>query len=358
VVLRKRRLAGDRRADERTLVMDEVVIVTPEVAPGAGGVGDYTLRMIEQWEGRANVRFVIPPLDELQLPERDGRVLVQYSAYGFDQFGAPRKLLRRLRDWKQSGGGVLVMMFHEIWTFWPSWNHNRLLQALHRHSLGKLLPHVDAIFTSTASQAEHLRRLAGGRTVQVLPVGSNVPVVQGDAVRDPGAAVLFGLQGSRLRALRELHEHLRPLAEARRITSLTSVGGGNTAAGERDEREMLSRLALVNGHQQRDALPEEEVSAELSQASFGISAQDELSITKSGTFMAYAAHGLSIISPAADPVGLAPLCWATHPAELLRGVSEDELRERAARLRDWQQNTASWSRIADRFAEALELQAR
>ncbi len=175
--------------------MPEVVIITPELTPGGGGVGDYTLRVLEQWEGGVAPVF---PESLASLPSRDGRLLVQYSAYGFDRFGYPRRLLRALREWKQNSGGRLVMMFHEIWSFWSLLNKNWIVQAAHRRDLRKLLPHVDAIFSSTANQAEHLRRLAPGVTVEVLPVGSNVRVIQEQGSGRPtGGAVLFGLQGSR-----------------------------------------------------------------------------------------------------------------------------------------------------------------
>ncbi|CAN5151701.1 hypothetical protein BH20VER2_BH20VER2_02170 [soil metagenome] len=331
--------------------MQEVVIVTPELTPGGGGVGDYTLRVLEQWEGLVAPVF---PESPAELPAQDGRLLVQYSAYGFDRFGYPRGLLRALRDWKQNGGGRLVIMFHEIWSFWPWLNKNWIVQAAHRRDLRKLLPHVDAIFTSTASQAEHLRRLASGVKVEVLPVGSNVRVVQPqESTRRRGAAVLFGLQGSRARALRALGDELQALAAAQKITRLTTAGGG----GVDEEREILRELRFADGWVQRGALPEAEISALLAGASFGISAQDELSITKSGTFMAYAAHGLNIVSPAAGPARAEPLCWATHPQELRQGISDAELAARAAHLREWQERTSSWPRIAERFAQALQLPA-
>ena len=167
-------------------------------------------------------------------------------------------------------------------------------------------------------------------------------------------AVLFGLQGSRLKALREMKADFRALAAARKITKLVSVGGGNMNRGDEDERAALSSLALSDGFEQRGALPEFEVSKLLLKASFGISAQEELSITKSGTFMAYAAHGLNILSPHGGAAGPEPLCWLTPPAELLRGVGGNELPARAQSLRAWQERTSSWSRIAGQFAHALQ----
>ena len=80
---------------------DEVVVITPEIEPGSGGLADYTLRVVREWGDRAPVRFVLPRDTDAnalraQLPARGGKVLVQYSAYGFDHFGYPRRLLHTL----------------------------------------------------------------------------------------------------------------------------------------------------------------------------------------------------------------------------------------------------------------------
>ena len=191
---------------------DEVVVITPEIEPGSGGLADYTLRVVREWGDRVSVRYIIPrDIDAkalaAQLPSRGGKVLVQYSAYGFDHFGYPRRLLQTLGEWKQSSGGLLVIMFHEIWTFWPVLNKNYLVQQLHRRDLRQLLQRADAVFTSTAGQAEHLRALAPDKQVDLLPVGSNISAVARlTGARTPGVAVLFGLQGSRLHVLSKMQD--------------------------------------------------------------------------------------------------------------------------------------------------------
>lgn len=354
---------------------NEVVIICPELATGSGGLADYTRRVVEQWNGKFKLRFILPvPEDSIvvppsefavdvierkraalreKLPACGGKILLQYSAYGFDRFGYPRWLLQTLVDWK-SAGGLLVVMLHEIWTFWPVLNKNYLIQQLHRRDLRTLIAHADAVFTSTASQAEHLRELEPAAVVQVLPVGSNItPRADLHANREPGLAVLFGLQGARLRALRTMAAELTALASASLLTKFVTMGGSNTADGNREEEEILRTLPLSRGAERAGALPEDEISAWLVRASFGISGQDELSLTKSGTFMACAAHALNILSPYADAKKEEPLCRLTTPAELLRGVSAEELRSRAEKLHAWQERTSSWSTIADRFAEAL-----
>ncbi len=341
----------------------ELVVICPEL--GGGGVGDYTLRVAEQW-GAVRPRFAVanPPGKRLDyqveqlgttLPRAE-RILLQYSAYGFHRYGYPRTLLRALVDWKRETRGVLVVMFHEIWTFWPLLNKNRPLQALHRRDIAALTRAADAVFTSTRSQSEHLRVASSRADIDVLPVGSNIEPTAGiDGSKQLGRAVLFGLQPSRLLTLRKMREHLAAVAASGAITKLVTVGGGNSAIGDAEEREFAGALQLRDGAEFRGALPEQAVSDLLASASFAVSAQDELSVTKSGTFIAYAAHGLNIISPYAGASAAEPLCWATHPAELQAGIADGELRARAESLRAWHDRTCSWPRIAEQFARALRL---
>ena len=159
-------------------------------------------------------------------------MLVQYSAYGFDRYGYPRWLIKALLDWKKESQGTLAIMFHEIWAFWPIWNKNHLLQQLHRRDLRRLLRVTDAVFTSTASQAAHLTALSPRCPVQVLPVGSNIRRVQAaEGERETGLAVLFGLQRSRLRALRKMHPALKSLACRGENPKNRDCGRGTVARG-------------------------------------------------------------------------------------------------------------------------------
>lgn len=354
---------------------DEVVIISPELEPGAGGLADYTLRVAEHWPSAAAMRFVVPETENrrtssalnvafvarrrdallAELPTSGGAVLLQYSAYGFDHFGYPRWLLGALADWKTKSGGSLVIMFHEIWTFWPVLNKNYFVQQLHRRDIRSLLTRADAVFTTTASQADHLRALAPGVVVDVLPVGSNVRVIDHTSVdRQHGVAVLFGLAGTRRRALETMRSDLEALASKNIIRRIVTVGAEQNADERRSEHALLSGIALGDGFEQHGPLADDAVSQLLLSASFGISAQDDLGITKSGTFMAYAAHGLNVISPFAGSEKPEPLCHATAPNELINGLSPGELSARATRLRDWQTRSASWPQIAARFARALQ----
>jgi hypothetical protein len=315
---------------------DELLVITPELTPGAGGVGDYTLRLIENLPDREKIRLRVPPGDRKEFPMDVHKVLVQYSAYGFDRLGYPRQLIRALIDWKSRSQGRLVIMFHEIWTFWPMTNRNFFVQMLHRRGIKHLLSHADMVFTSTASQAAYLRTLSASVPIHVLPVGSNISrKFSGSRPRHAGQAIIFGRQQARLRSLKKMRASLNALATAGQVTGIVTVGANSDPEGH----------------------TEATISEMLSTASFGIFGQDELSYGKSGTFMAYATHELNILADFADSSGPEPVCWLVAPGELLNGMSQSELKERAERLRDWQQRTASWELIGATIAQALELGA-
>jgi hypothetical protein len=357
-------------------VIDEIVIISPELIPGAGGVGDYTLRLIESWNYRGQLKLLVPKsgLDQTastsqrmeklgpdaaaickQLPATGGKIVVQYSAYGFDRLGYPRQLIRALLDWKSKTRGRLIIMLHEIWTFWPIANKNAIVQFFHRRAIKRLLHCADTIFTTTKSQADHLKQLAPSRSVHVLPVGSNVRRIKAvDVARKPGWAVLFGRQDARIRTLKKMQSSLRSLIAAGRITKIVTAGAKGLNRDE-EERSLLANLSLPEGFEQRGAQDERDISELLLTASFGISAQDALSYAKSGTFMAYAAHGLNILAECADPAKEEPVSLLTSPGELLRGIPDTELKMRAEHLPAWQERTSSWILIAAKFTDALQL---
>ena len=150
-----------------------------------------------------------------------------------------------------------------------------------------------------------------------------------------------------------MQSSLNSLAAAGRVTKIVTIGANGDGSDE--ERGLLAGFGLAENFEQRGPQPEREISEFLLTASFGISAHDELSYSKSGTFMAYAAHGLNIVAVCVDRSKEEPLCLLIDPRELLQGLSETELKLRAERLRAWQKRTSSWDFIAAKFADALQL---
>jgi glycosyltransferase involved in cell wall biosynthesis len=359
-------------------VTSDLVIITPEASPGSGGVADHTLALLRSWRNVSNIALLVatPGRDAaadlanrvtrlgatrdaimMQLPAKGGTVFVQYSAYGYDRFGYPRHLVGALIDWKKKTNGRLVVMFHEIWTFWPFTNKNFFVQQFHRRALKRLLQACSAAFTTTASQAEHLQQLYSAVPIQVLPAGSNITPHPAEKVpREDGAAALFGLQSTRVRALEHMHKSLTALAASRQITRIVSLGQGSDPKLHDQEYQLLTRLNLSGGFTQKGALQEHAVSKVLSSVSFGIFGQNELSCNKSGSFMAYAAHQLNVLADFADPSRPPPVCWLVSPSELLNGIARRELDRRAECLRMWQEQNCSWDAIAGRLGRALGIQ--
>jgi hypothetical protein len=340
-------------------VTGDLVIIAPESQAGRGGLADYTLRLVENLPDRTTYQLFVPCKERPELPASSAKILVQYSAYGFDRFGYPRNLIRELIDWKTKTHGRLVVMFHEIWTFWPITNKNFLVQLFHRRAIKRLLQHADAVFTSTSSQQEHLRRLAVNVPIQFLPVGSNIRRTAAvDLPRHPGWAVVFGLPKARLRALRQMENALRMLTTAGVITKIMSLGADSDRESVEHERQVLTSFDLTDGFQQIGEQSEPAISKILATAWLGIFGQDELSYAKSSTFMSYAAHELNILADFADASKPPPVCWLIGPNELLNEISSTELKARAERLRSWQEQTSSWTLIGSKFSHALELGVR
>jgi len=196
--------------------------------------------------------------------------------------------------------------------------------------------------------------LAPGKRIRVLPVGANIFPSRGIVEsREPGTAVLFGMQATRLRTLREMSGSLRDLGQTQRLNRVITVGGSDSSDAKEEERKLLESLRLSAGFQQLGARSADDISALLASTEFGIAAQDPLSYTKSGTFMAYAAHGLNILSSYADSSAPEPMCLLTSPAELSLGLDETERTRRARKLQAWYEDNASWPQIAREFAGAL-----
>ena len=153
-----------------------------------------------------------------------------------------------------------------------------------------------------------------------------------------------------------MQRSLKALATARRITKIITVGAAEQHVDE--ERALLASLPLAEGFEQRGSGSEEEISTVLATCSYGIFAQDELSFGKSGTFMAYAAHGLNVLADFASPSKPEPVCWLVAPDELLAGLSDEELQSRAKQLRIWQEQNCSWEVIARKLGDALGLDGK
>lgn len=360
-----------------------IVVVAPQLPPITCGVGDYTFNLTSAWSNTSEFHYLVAhgaAQSKAQYPNfsinafdcnkesfltklaelSPSHLLIQYSGYGFHPLGCPVWLADALTNWRRQKNGKLVIMFHELWSLSPWWSKHFIIKQVHRLSIRRLVSLADHIFTSTQDYVECLQHFSPQAPVSLLPVGSNIlPLSTGRSCpQQPGTFVLFGMQGTRVRALRELKEDLTKLHCSKLLEKLTLVGGGSNDKSVIEEKKLLESTLPHTAYSHIGVVSSQEVSNILWQAEFGISCQSWRSFTKSGSFMAYAAHGLNILSPhATRQESHKPFCWLTHPRELATqsDILNTTLLERSRQLQSWYRQHADWSKIAQTFKQAFEV---
>ena len=362
-----------------------MVFIIAQLPPAVCGVGDYSMNLIEElrlepaphfllMRGALATRCAHPDLDLEEIPmdaERLARrlaelgarcVVVEYVAQGFQARGCPLWLLDALKQWRQTQPGArLVMMFHELWFRAPWWKPDFALQLLHRRAIRRLAPEIDQAFVTTAGYARWLSPWFPPARLRVLPNATNIIPVETPRVapRDAGTWALFGRQGSRLSTLEAMGAWLGKLHEGGRLVRLQVLGSRESDAMNRREDALLRSMLPEGAYELLGLQSPPHLSKLLGAAEFGLFSQSSASITKSGVFMAYASHGMNILTPSSSGETEPPQCWLTHPSELLETAASPcgLLTERARHLLEWYEQNASWPRLAAAYREAMKIPA-
>jgi hypothetical protein len=244
-------------------------ILTPELPPDCGGVGDYTAQVAEALAGsgdtvsvyspRASVRWTVPGgIEAVTLRDRFGaesvhtlsarldrdpssRLLVQYVPAVFGRRGANVAFCRWLRSRGRAGADVRVM-FHEPYSYFR-WRPDHIFAAVAQRAMARIL--LDAaplIYLSTDTWRRYLSRY-GAEAVQravTMPIPSAIPRVnspQGIRVmrsRSIGIATHlvghFGSYGNHVAPM--LRSALHDLLSDPRVAALCA-GDGSDAFVER-----------------------------------------------------------------------------------------------------------------------------
>jgi hypothetical protein len=288
---------------------------------------------------------------------RAKRVFVQYVAQGFQPRGCPLWFLKGLRRWREASPDArLVIMFQELWFEPPFWKPDWLLQKLHRRALCNLAGVVDRTFVSTESFRRWLKRFVPPDRLSVLMNPATVSLARwgGEEARESGVFVLFGRQGSRLFALRDMAPWLKKLHAGGILRKLWLVGSQETAAMNARETELAGTLLPEGAAEILGPHSAESLSLIFRRAEAGIYTKTACDYTKSTIFMGYASHGLGIVSQERIQDSAPPLCWVTHPSELVAGsVSMEQLHQRGRLLSMWYEENASWERVSASYRKAL-----
>ena len=256
-------------------------IVTPELPPECGGVGDYTVQVAESLVERGDaVTLYVPPTrtprvargrEVIMLADRFGaesmrqlashldsdrnpasRLLVQYVPAVFGRRGTNLPFCRWLLSRRHAGTDVRVM-FHEPYLY-LHWRPDHIVTAFTQRAMAAIL--LDAashLYLSTDTWRRYLTRLRPGalRKAVTLPIPSAIPRVDAaqavQAIRSRslgGAAYLvghFGSYGDHIAPLlRDVFKDL--LSSDRRIAGLCTGSGSDLFV-----RGMIARYPDLRG---------------------------------------------------------------------------------------------------------------
>ena len=218
--------------------------------------------------------------------EQTTPVLFHCSMYGYATRALAFWLQRGFVKWKrESPGGPLITMFHELVANGPIWTSPFWLHGIQRGLIRRFARESTASLTSNALYCQQLAQVAGIEESHIvkLPVLSTVgePGELPPARARKRQLVVFGKPHSRDLAFSGCLPILASVCRVLGIERILEVGPG---ASEREHR--LSAAVEATG-----ALAADEVSAILRDSLFGFIASDASLLSKSTVFAAYCAHG-------------------------------------------------------------------
>lgn len=362
--------------------MKKIIMISTPLPPHPCGQGNYTAMLRNYWpedgtqiihlvtdgatksreylgtndiyEFQGNYGSLVTQLN--RFPKAD--ILLQYAGRGYNRFGCPYWLPLALQQWRRKHPDqVLVVMFHELWTSLQPWKKHFFTENINCWITKQLISLATNVCCLTPHQTARLKALSPGINVDWIPVGSNIPpiqVVDADfARRSRKEFLIFGLQYTRIILLKKLSNELTKLHQNGILEKLHLIGPME-AKWDFEEKKLLKQILpshVVNYH---GVLPPEKVSHLLHRVGFCIIGQPPENLTKASSFMAFASHGCCILSPYTDLHANAPVCYLTHPNELLHNEInsiDQKLVERGQNLLRWYYNNADWSNNVAKIAK-------
>ena len=352
-----------------------LAIITTRLPPLVCGIGTYSWLLHQHWgDGHSRVEFLViegaaasaAALNHASISQFDAKpailsaalerigsadVFLHYAGRAYHRYGVPRWLPSVLASWKKKfPGGRLLILFHELPGDLPITSRHFWIDMFNRRIIAKLARLADAVVTNTAEHVDKLTKISGRHDVHLVPVPSNIePPANSSSQRSGTEAVLFGLPFGRWQTLQLFDRELREWQTSGRITKLHVIGPGDEKFSAR-ARDIIRgwpkpEIAIEHG-----MLSPPEVSELLLRAQFGLSNATAQTWSKSAVFMAYAAHGCAVVAKMKSESG--PLCFAIAPEEVPT-ISDVDLSARAASLKNWYEDNASWNVIAQKISQLL-----
>ncbi len=353
-------------------------IVAPRLPPRACGIGTYAWALHQHWPGRhSQNRFLVfaeaaasreylgdQTIEEFPahaarfadfLEQQEATdVLLHYAGRAYHRFGFPRWMPDAFTIWqRRDARRRLHVIFHELPANFPLLSKQGILQRLSFAVARRLAEQAATLITNSEHHATVLNRWRLRSAVEWFPVPSNIPAPVETAIRGDrrlrGDFAVFGLPYTRLQTLRIFLDWISIWKKSGRLLRLHLIGPpDNKFTPEADAllHRTLSDAEVVN----HGELSPANVSKALFEVECCLSNSNELTWSKSGTFMACAAHGCPVVTE--RPSAGEPLRF-TIAAESVETMTAAVAREKGARLRRWYLDNADWDLTARRVAEIV-----
>jgi hypothetical protein len=369
---------------DRLKISSRILQIVPRAPGPHEGVGDYALKLAERlhsdhelktvfaaaapsFSSRVGNFAVVAPLVALTQSACANchGIILHYVNYGYHARGVPLRLPLFLRHLKQTGGGRLLTIFHELYASAPPWRSAFWLQPWQK-AIAREIAHIsDACIVSSEIMRDMLLRLEPAASVSVHPVISTIgePTVSSAQFvrRDPHRWVVFG--GTHLveRSLKSFFRRFVAIPESFSPREMFVLGGNENKA----VRDTLTNMPSIKSHY-HPAIDAGAASEILSSSSFSWidyfhhPKVPAAVILKSGSFASYCAHGVipvfpqagSQIAVAADP--LPGPYYVTRGRVNLPAKSERE--KISSDIYNWYGRHAASENLARRIVAALQLE--
>lgn len=330
------------------------ILISPCGLPGRNGVWDHVEVLaprIEQNLGKKLLRIGVTPGKPFEIPgvttvsrtDQAGlakilqefigpgsRVVLHYVGFGYEVHNYPFYLGRVLGSLKSRMSFDLTTVFHELSAGGPPWKREFYTWPFQRAAWTQIARLSDRVFTSTLFKAQQLERVC--RLVSLYPIFSSVgePLNVPPLHKRRNRALLFGLSGLRARMISS--PEFVAAVRALDLKEVLEVNG--------DHRAFCSLPGLK--WTSTPPMSPDELDAELLDSRAGLLLYPPALLTKSGTFAAYAAHGmLTVVIPDGrhEPYVVEPnIHYALAP---LRDVSAENLQRIADHAYSWYQERQS-----------------
>ena len=354
-----------------------LVIVTTRLPPATCGIGTHSWLLRKHWPEPTPVEFLVidgaavangvggdritefggQARELARQLERIGTtdVLLHYAARAYHRYGCPVWIPGVLAHWKRKFPRSRLMVFvHELHGVLPITSRHFWLGQVNAWIVRGLAATADVLVTNTEHHAARLRGITKRDDIHLFPVSSNIEPTAAFRFSQPRARtefVLFGLSFGRLITLQKFAGEVVRWHARGMLTKLHIIGPeGDEFTRQADEliAHWPESIVIVR----HGILPPNQVSRHLSEARFALTNVTPETWSKSGAFMACAAHRCAVVI-SVEGSAAGPLSHAVLAREV-DSIPEAEINRRTVALADWYQTNADWPVIARQLASLFE----